>query len=145
MECEFPKQNATTEEIKEILQSSKTIAIVGLSADESKDSYRVAKYLKEHGYKIIPVNPKYSEILEEKCYPDLKSIPEKVDIVDIFRKPEAVPSIVYDAIEIGAKVIWMQLGICHNVAAEKARNAGLKVVMNKCTKVEHANVFLSGM
>ena len=140
MECEFSNQNATSEEIKEILQNSKTIAIVGISADESKDSFRVAKYLQEHDYKIIPVNPKYSEILDEKCYPDLKSIPEKVDIVNIFRKPEAVPSIVDEAIEIGAKVIWMQLGICHNAAAEKARNAGLKVVMNKCTKVEHANV-----
>jgi hypothetical protein len=140
MECEFPKQNATSEEIKEILQNAKTIAIVGISADESKDSFRVAKYLQEHDYKIIPVNPKYSEILGENCYPDLKSIPEKIDIVNIFRKPEAVPPIIDEAIEIGAKVIWMQLGICHNEAAEKARNAKLKVVMNKCTKVEHANI-----
>jgi uncharacterized protein len=138
MECELPKQNATSEEIKEILQNFKTIAIVGLSTDEVKDSYRVAEYLQRHGYKIIPVNPKYLEILDEKCYPDLKSIPEKVDIVDIFRKPEAVPLIVDEAIEIGAKIIWMQLGICNNSAAEKARAAGLKVVMNKCIKVEHA-------
>ena len=94
MECEFSNQNATSEEIKEILQKSKTIAIVGISADESKDSFRVAKYLQEHDYKIIPVNPKYSEILDEKCYPDLKSIPEKVEIVDIFRKPEAVQMII---------------------------------------------------
>jgi predicted CoA-binding protein len=140
MECEFPKQNATTEEIKEILQSSKTIAIVGISAEESKDSFRVAKYMQQHGYKIIPVNPKYQEILGEKCYPDLKSLSEKVDIVNIFRKPEAVPSIVDEAIEIGAKSIWMQLGICNNAAADKARSAGLKVVMNKCIKVDHFNI-----
>jgi hypothetical protein len=140
MECEFPRQNATLEEIKEIIQSSKTIAIVGLSADETKDSYRVAKYMQEHGYKIIPVNPKYQEVLGEKCYSDLKSIPEKVDIVDIFRKPEAVPPIVDEAIEIGAKIIWMQLGICNNVSADNARESGLKVVMNKCIKVEYANI-----
>ncbi|MFA6988999.1 MAG: CoA-binding protein [Candidatus Gastranaerophilaceae bacterium] len=141
MECEFPEQNATNEEIKEILQNSKTIAIVGLSTDKLKDSFKVAEYLQKHGYKIIPVNPKYLEVLEEKCYPDLQSIPEKVDIVDIFRKPEAVPAIVDDAIEAGAKVIWMQLGICHNEAAKKAQNTGLKVVMNKCIKVEHALMY----
>ncbi len=140
MECEFPEQNATSEEINEILQNSKIIAIVGLSLDETKYSFKVARYLKKRGYKIIPVNPKYSEILGEKCYSDLKSIPEKVDIVDIFRKPDAIPDIVNDAIEIDAKVVWMQVGLCNNAAAEKARNAGLKVVMNKCTKIEHINM-----
>ena len=140
MECEFPRENATTEEIKEILQNNKTIAIVGLSADEEKDSYRVAKYMKQHGYRIIPVNPKYTNILGEKCYPDLKSIPEKIDIVDIFRKPDAIPAIVEESLETGTKVIWMQLGLCSNASAEKARYAGIKVVMNKCIKVEHANI-----
>lgn len=137
MECEFPKENATNEEIIEILKTSKTIAVVGISQDADKASYGVAEYLKKHGYKILPVNPKYTDVLDEKCYPDLKSIPEKVDIVDIFRKPEAVPPIVDEAIEIGAKVIWMQTGICNNASAEKAKAAGLKVVMNKCIKVEH--------
>ena len=140
MECEFPRQNPTNEEIREILKTSKTIAVVGLSQDTTKASYDVARYMQSQGYKIIPVNPKYSEILGEKCYPEMESIPERVDIVDIFRKPEAVPAIVDEAIDIGAKVIWMQLGICHNAAADKARNAGLKVVMNKCLKVEHANL-----
>lgn len=140
--CEIPKQNATDDEIAVILKTSKTIAIVGLSDDSTKDSYRVAKYLKGHDYKIIPVNPKYSEILGEKSYPDLKSISEKIDIVDIFRKPDAIPAIVDDAIAIDAKVVWMQLGLCNNESAEKARNAGLKVVMNKCTKVEHAALAL---
>lgn len=137
MECEFPRENATSEEIKEILNTCKTIAIVGISQDADKPSYGVAEYLKKHSYKIIPVNPKYTEVLDEKCYPDLKSIPEKVDIVDIFRKPDAVPPIIDDAIDIGAKVVWMQTGICHNASADKARAAGLKVVMNKCIKVEH--------
>ncbi len=140
MECEFPRENATTDEIKEILENSKTIAVVGLSQDSSKASYGVAKYLQNQGYKIIPVNPKYDEILGERCYPDLKSMPEKIDIVDIFRKPEAVPPIVDEAIEAGAKIIWMQSGICHNASANKARAAGLKVVMNKCMKVEHASL-----
>ena len=140
MECEFPQQNATSEEIIEILQNSKTIAVVGLSLDEDKYSFKVARYLKKRGYRIIPVNPKYPEILGEKCYPDLKSIPEKVDIVDIFRRPDAIPDIVNDAIEIDAKVVWMQVGLCNNAATEKARTAGLKVVMNKCTKIEHINM-----
>lgn len=138
MECEFPRENATTEEIREILENTRTIAVVGLSQDTSKASYGVAKYLQGQGYKIIPVNPKYTEILGEKCYPDLNSIPEKVDVVDIFRKPQAVPPIVDEAIEIGAETIWMQTGICHNASADKARSAGLKVVMNKCMKVEHS-------
>ena len=142
MECEFPGENATTEEIKEILKNNKTIAIVGLSADEEKDSYRVAKYMKQHGYKIIPVNPKYKNILGERSYPDLKSVPEKIDIVDIFRRPDAIPYIVDESLKIHAKVIWMQLGLCSNASAEKARAAGLKVVMNKCIKVEHAKMLI---
>ncbi len=135
--CEFPESNATSEEIREILENSKNIAVVGLSQDTSKASYMVAKYLKENGYRIFPVNPKYDEILGEKCYGDLKSIPEKIDIVDIFRKPEAVPAIVDEAIEIKVRIIWMQLGIAHNAAAEKAREQGICVVMSKCIKIEH--------
>ena len=140
MECEYPELNATPGEIKEIIKNSKIIAVVGLSADEFKISYKVAEYLQRHGYRIIPVNPKYQKILGERCYPDLKSVPEKVDIVNIFRRSDAIPPIVDEAIEIQAKVIWMQTGLINNAAAEKARNAGLKVVMNKCTKIEHSNI-----
>ncbi len=137
IKCELPDYNPPEEEIVEILNNSKTIAVVGISKKEDRDSYRVAKYLKEQGYKIIPVNPKYDEVLGERCYPDLKSVKEKIDVVDIFRKPDAIPQIVDEAIEVGAKVIWMQLGLAHNASAKKAREAGLKVVMNKCMKIEH--------
>jgi len=140
MECEFPRENATTEEIKAILLAAKTIAVVGISADESKDSFMVAEYMQKHGYKIIPINPKYSEILGEKCYPDLKSVQESIDIVNIFRKPDAIAQIADEAIEINAKTIWMQLGLANNAAAEKARQKGLTVVMNKCLKIEHRNI-----
>lgn len=141
MQCELPENNASDEEIKEILKNSKTIAVVGLSTDPSKASYMVAEYLMNNGYKIIPVNPSATEILGKKSYPDLKSIPEKIDIVDIFRKEEAIPQIVDEAIEVGAKIIWMQQGLCHNKSADKARTAGLKVVMNKCIKVEHSVIY----
>ena len=138
MECDYPEKNASNDEIKEILENYKTVAVVGLSTDPSKPSYRVAEYLKNNGYKIIPVNPGAKEILGEKSYPDLKSIPEKVEIVDIFRKPEAIPPVVDEAIKIGAKAVWMQLGLCHTEAAENARKAGLTVVMNKCIKIDHS-------
>jgi predicted CoA-binding protein len=140
MQCEVPECNPPSEEIKAILESNKTVAIVGLSPKPERDSHKVAKYLKEHGYKIVPVNPGQKEILGERCYPDLGAIPFLVDIVDIFRKPEAIPAIVDEAVEIGAKVIWMQLGIAHNQAADKARKAGLDVVMSKCIKIEHMNM-----
>ena len=116
------------------------MAIVGLSPKPERDSHKVAAYLKDHGYRIVPVNPGQKEILGEKAYPDLKAIPFQVDIVDIFRRPEAVPAVVDDAIEVAAKVVWTQLGIVHNQAAGKARRAGLEVVMNKCIKIEHMNM-----
>jgi len=124
-----------------ILAESKTIAVVGLSDKWHRPSNFAAKYLKDHGYKIIPVNPGQKEILGEKCYPSLLDIPEKVDVVDIFRKPEDVPPIVEDAIKIGAKVIWMQIGVINEEAAKRARDAGLEVVMNRCMKIEHARLF----
>ena len=136
-ECEFPKSNATTDEIKNILRSFKVIAVVGLSDKPDRPSYHVAEYLQSHGYKIIPVNPMIPQWKGMKSYPDLKSIPESVDIVDIFRKPADTPEIVEEAISRGAKVIWMQEGIVNNVAADRARNAGLQVVMNKCMLKEH--------
>lgn len=138
--CEFPLSNASDREIDAILASARTIAVVGLSDKPHRDSYRVASYLQAHGYRIIPVNPAADEILGEKSYPNLASIPGDiaVDVVDIFRRPEFVPPIVEAAIARPARVVWMQLGIVHNAAAEKARAAGLAVVMDRCVKVEHA-------
>ncbi len=141
--CEIPLYNATEQEIADILHSAKTVAVVGISHNEARDSHKVAKYLQEHGYTVIPVNLKYREVLGRPCYPDLRSVPEKVDVVDIFRNVEAIPGIVDEAIAIGAKVVWMQLGLVHNDAAEKARQSGLKVVMNRCMKVEHQAMCLS--
>ncbi len=128
------------EEIKQLIGSAKTIAVVGLSKDPNKDSYRVAKYLQDHGYKIIPVNPTISEVLGEKAYPSLKEVPEPVDIVDVFRRPEDVPPIAEAAVGIKAKAFWMQLGIVNDSAAKTAADAGLKVVMDRCLKVEHGRL-----
>ena len=116
--------------IEEQLLNSKTIAVVGLSPDPSRDSHTVSKYLQQKGYRIIPVNPVVEEVLGEKSYPDLKSVPEPIDMVDIFRRSEYVSPIVDEAIEAGAKYIWMQDGVVSEEAAEKARAAGLLVVMN---------------
>jgi len=139
-ECEFPDKNPTTDETKNIFAKYKVIAIVGLSDDPEKDSNKVAKYLMQKGYNIIPVNPTKKEILGLISYPDLKSIPQSVDIVDIFRKSEAIPAIVDEAMEIGAKVVWMQLGLSSNASAQKARNAGLEVVQSKCIMQEHKKI-----
>jgi len=110
-ECQIPENNATDEEVIEILQQARTIAVVGISHKEERDSHKVAKYLKEHGYQMIPVNPKYKQVLGETCYPDLKSVPEHIDVVDIFRNIEAIPEIVDEAIAVGAGAVWMQLGL----------------------------------
>jgi predicted CoA-binding protein len=125
---------------REILEKYRNVAIVGLSPHTDKDSYRVGNYLIEHGYNVIPVNPVASEILGRKSYPDLISIPEKVEVVDIFRKPEEVIPIVQEAIKIGAKVVWMQLDIINEEAAKMAREAGLSVVMDKCMKKMHESL-----
>jgi len=135
--CEFPESNPPDDEIKAIFENSKTIAVVGLSDKPERDSYSVAEYLKEHGYTIIPVNPTKPEILGEKSYPDLASIPIQVDIVDIFRNIDAIPGIVDEAIKIKAKAVWMQLGLAHNESARKATAAGLVAVQSKCMKIEH--------
>jgi predicted CoA-binding protein len=125
------------EMLKDILLSTKTIASVGLSTNPMKASYGVVAYLQARGYHIIPVNPKATEILQEKAYPDLSSIPEKVDVVQIFRRPEDVPPVVEEAIKIGAKVVWMQEGISNEEAAQTAREAGLQVVMDACMRATH--------
>jgi predicted CoA-binding protein len=123
--------------MKNILLSAKTIASVGLSSNQEKESYWIVAYLKEQGYRIIPVNPTADEILGEKAYPDLGSIPEKIDVVQVFRKPEDVPPVVDSAINVGAKVVWMQEGIVNEEAARKAREAGLQVVMDACMRATH--------
>ena len=122
---------------EEILNFSRVVAVVGLSSKPDRPSYRVASYLKEQGYKIIPVNPGEKEISGELCYPDLASIPEPVDVVDIFRRSEDVPPIVEEAIRIGAKAVWMQEGVINEEAAARAREAGLGVVIDKCMRKEH--------
>ncbi len=127
------------EEMSAILEG-RTIAVVGLSTKEESASNRVSRYMMEKGYRIIPVNPKYEEVLGQKCYPDLKAIPEHVDVVDIFRNLDAIPAIVDEAIEINAGAIWMQLDLVDEEAAARARKAGLRVVMDKCIKVEHNRI-----
>ncbi|MEJ2469354.1 MAG: CoA-binding protein [Campylobacterales bacterium] len=142
MECEFPTVNSNKEEIKAIFEGTKTIAVLGLSPDESKASHRVAKYLKAAGFKIVPVYPKEDEILGEKVYRSLAEIPFPVDMVDIFRKPAALDPIADACIERGdVKYFWAQQGIVNNAAAEKAEAAGMKVVQNHCTMVEHRHLF----
>jgi predicted CoA-binding protein len=128
------------EEIKAILRDYRVVAVVGLSPQPERPSFKVARYLQEHGYRIIPVNPGQKEILGEKCYPRLSDIPFPVEVVDIFRNVEAIPAIVDDAIATGAKVVWMQQGLVEPAAARKAREAGLQVVMDRCMKIDHAQL-----
>ena len=127
--------------IRDILKNSRTIAVVGLSPNPDRPSHRVAGYLKEKGYRIIPVNPMADEILGERSYPDLASIPEEVGVVDIFRSSEEVPPIVEEAIGIGARAVWMQEGVVNEEAAARARGAGLMVVMDRCMLKEHKRLF----
>ena len=129
--------------IRDILRRVRTIAMVGASANEMRPSYFAMLYLQKKGYRIFPVNPRYAgrEILGEKVWPDLRALPEVPDMVQIFRRSEEVPSIVDEAIAIGAKVIWMQLGVRHDEAAAKARAAGLDVVMDRCPKIEYGRLF----
>ena len=127
--------------LRRLLTDNKRVAVVGLSANLMRPSYFAAKYLQDHGFTIIPVNPNHREILGEVCYPNLKSIPGRVDVVDLFQRPAAVMPFVVDAIAIGAKVVWMQLGIVNFEAAAKAEAAGLDVVMNRCMKIEYARLF----
>jgi uncharacterized protein len=130
-----------SDKVRRILRRSRTIAVVGLSAQWHRPSYFAAKYMQEHGYRVIPVNPGYPEILGEKCYKSLRDIPEKVDIVDCFRRSAEIPAIADDAIAIGAQVLWMQLGVENGDARRKAEAAGLEVVENRCVKIEHGRFF----
>jgi uncharacterized protein len=126
--------------LRRILATSKVIAVVGLSADWFRPSYFAAKYMQEHGYRVIPVNPRYEAILGERCYKSLRDIPEKVDIVDVFRRTGDVGPIADEAIAIGAKVLWQQLGVRNEDAAARAEAAGLAAVMDRCVKIEHARI-----
>ena len=132
---------STIAQLRRILKENHTIAIVGLSADWYRPSYFAAKYMQEHGFKIIPVNPKYTEILGEKCYPDLKSIPEKIDMVDVFRKSADCAPIAKEAVAIGAKTLWLQIGVENDEAKAIAESGGVEFVQNRCVKIEYARLF----
>ncbi len=127
----------TDEDLKDLLSQAKTIAVVGASPKPWRDSGAIAEFLQKKGYKVFPVNPMYQEVLGMKCYPDLKSVPEKIDIVDIFRNPDEVMPVIDEAISVGAKSVWMQLNVVNELAAEKAEKSGLRVVMDLCIAVEH--------
>lgn len=127
--------------LRRILMQNRTIAVVGLSASWHRPSYFAAKYMLEHGYTVIPVNPAYEEVLGQACYPSLRDVPLKVDMVDCFRRSEDIPAIADEAIGIGARVLWMQLGVINPAAARKAEAAGLEVVMDRCVKIEYARLF----
>lgn len=141
MECEFPSVNSNKQEIKEIFETVKVIAVLGLSPDETKDSHRVAKYLQNAGYKIVPVYPKEETILGETVYKSLADIPFEIDMVNIFRKPDAL-GLIADACMVrgDVKVFWSQKGIVNNEAAAKAKEAGMRVVQNMCSMVEHRSL-----
>jgi hypothetical protein len=126
--------------LRRILATSRVIAVVGLSGNWYRPSYFAAKYMQEHGYRIIPVNPNYAEVLGERCYPDVTSIPESVDVVDCFRRPDEMPPLAREAVAKGAKVLWMQLGIRNDDAARIADAAGMAVVQDRCVKIEHARI-----
>jgi len=126
--------------LRRVLAQSRTLAIVGLSGNWYRPSYFAAKYMQDHGYRVIPVNPNYDEVLGQRCYPALADIPEPVDLVDCFRKPDEMPALAGETVAIGAKVLWMQLGIRNDEAARTASDAGLAVVMNRCVKIEHARI-----
>ena len=127
--------------LRRVLQDNRVIAVVGLSPNWNRPSYFAAKYMLEHGYTVIPVNPGATEILGQKCYPDLAAIPVQVDLVDVFRKPEDAGPIADEAIRIGAKCLWLQLGVINREAADKAVAASLDVVMDRCVKIEYARLF----
>ena len=132
-------------DIEAILKECKTVAVVGLSPNPSRPSHRVAVYLQANGYRIVPVNPNATEVLGERCYPNLAAIPHSVELVDIFRRSEDVAVVVDEAIQVGAAAVWMQLGIVNEASATLAEDAGLDVVMDRCTAIEHRNLVKAGI
>jgi len=142
MECEFPRVNEPNEEIKKILEDVKVIAVAGLSPDTSKPSHRVAKYLKEQGYKIVPIYPKGDEILGEKVYRSIEEVPFEIDMIDMFRKANIAKEMLEVMDKRGdIKILWLQEGIVNNEVGEEAKNKGYKFVQNKCTLKEHKAIF----
>ena len=127
--------------LRRILRDCRTLAVVGLSAEWHRPSYFAAKYMQQHGYRIVPVNPRYTEVLGERCYPSLADIPHRVDMVDVFRRTEDVVPIAEQAVAIGARCLWQQIGVKNLAAAELARAAGLDTVFDRCVKIEHARLF----
>jgi len=127
--------------LRRILRTAHTIAVVGLSAEWHRPSYFAAKYMQQHGYRIVPVNPRYAEVLGERCYPALSEIPGPIDLVDVFRRTEDVLPIAHEAIAKGARCLWQQIGVRNEAAAALAAGAGLEVVMNRCVKIEHGRLF----
>lgn len=127
----------TDADMRQLFDGTKTIAVVGLSDNPARPSHGVAHYLQQHGFRIIPVNPKLNEVLGEKCYASLRDVPEKIDMVDCFRRSEQMLPIALDAVAIGARCLWMQIGVINHEAAKIAEDGGLKVVLNRCTKIEH--------
>ena len=127
--------------LRRILRDTRTIAVVGLSAEWHRPSYFAAKYMQQRGYRIVPVNPRYDQVLGERCYRSLREVDVPVDLVDVFRRTDDVPPIAEQAIEIGARCLWQQIGVVNHAAAERARAAGLDTVMDRCVKIEHARLF----
>lgn len=142
-QCEFPDRPTDPELVKKILDTSATVAVVGLSHKENRDSYRVAAYLKEHGYRIVPVNPARTEILGEPCYRSLAEIPFAVDVVDVFRKPSALPEIAQQIAAIKPKAAWFQIGVVNEKASKIIRDAGIDFVQNLCMMAEHSRLHQS--
>jgi len=132
---------ASIQELRRILTNCKTIAVVGISEQWHRPSYFVGKYLLEHGYRMIPVNPRYKEVLGQTCYPDLESVPTPIDMVDVFRRSEELMPIAKQTLVIGAKVLWQQLTVCNHEAHDYVRERGLTSVMDRCVKIEHARLF----
>ena len=132
---------ASIQELRSILTNCKTIAVVGISEQWHRPSYFVGKYLLEHGYRMIPVNPRYKEVLGQTCYPDLESVPTPIDMVDVFRRSEELMPIAKQTLVIGAKVLWQQLTVCNHEAHDYVRDHGLASVMDRCVKIEHARLF----
>ena len=127
--------------IRRILRENRVVAMVGLSANWYRPSYFAAKYLMDHGYRVIPVTPSYEEILGERCYPSLDEVPEPIDVVDCFRRSDQIEPLAHQAVAVGAKVLWMQLGVVNEQAAAVAADAGLEVIMDRCMKIEYARLF----
>lgn len=134
-------ENPSDDSIRTILATPKIIAVVGCSPDPDRDSHRIAALLQAKGHRVIPVNPTSKEILGERCYASVREIPEKVDMVDVFRRPEFVDTIADDAIAVGAKILWLQLDVINESAARKAQQAGITVVMDRCPAIEYRRLF----